>query len=366
VAVLLLALALVAAPPSAAHSGRPAATVGQQWRSTVVVRNAAPASVAVTATSSTRTIDARARRVLRGRYAVRLVFQAAGRWTLTARFGGRRYPLGAVTANAPQYRFNRPNTMIAEPDGSLLLAEGGKQHVMRIDPATGRTTVVARGFGNPFGIGRLPDGDLVVSSNDSVFRVDSQSGQRETLATYPSPIEVGPLAVDSAGLVYVATTDHRITRINPATKTVEVVAGTGASGATGDGGPALAATMTVPHGLLLESDTSLLIADTDNDRIRRVDLRAGVITTVASGVSGVAMLARAADGSLLASELRGTDVVRVAADGSKTTVARLTVNPWSIAVTPDGTLYVIDSLGATLNRVAPNGRVTRVRVVAPA
>jgi sugar lactone lactonase YvrE len=364
VAVLLLALVLVAAPPSVALSSRPAATVGQQWRSTVVVRNAAPASVAVTATSSTRTIGARARRVSRGRYAVRFVFPAAGRWTLTARFGGRRYPLGAVTANAPQYRFNRPNTMIAEPDGSLLLAEGGRQHVMRIDPATGRTTVVARGFGNPFGIARLPDGDLVVSSNDSIFRVDAQSGQRETLATYPSPIEVGPLAVDSTGLVYVATTDHRITRINPATKAVEVVAGTGASGATGDGGPALAATMTVPHGLLLESDTSLLIAD--NDRIRRVDLRAGLITTLASGVSGVAMLARAADGSLLASELRGTDVVRVAADGSKTTAAHLAVNPWSIAVTPDGTLSVIDSLGATLNRVAPNGRVTRVRIVAPA
>jgi sugar lactone lactonase YvrE len=366
VAVLLLALALVAAPPSAALSSRPAATVGQPWRTTLVVRNAAPASVAVTATSSARTIGTRARRASRGRYAVRLVFPGAGRWTLTARFGGRRYPLGAVTANAPQYRFDRPNTMIAERDGTLLLAEGGPQHVMRIDPATGRTTVVARGFGNPFGIARLPDGDLVVSSNDSIFRVDAQSGQRETLATYPAPIEAGPLAVDSTGLVYVATTDHRITRINPATRAVEVVAGTGASGSSGDGGPALAATMTVPHGLLLESDTSLLIADTDNDRIRRLDLRAGVITTVASGVSGVAMLARAADGSLLASELRGNEVVRIAADGGRTTAARLAANPWSIAVTPDGTLYVIDSLGATLNRVAPNGEVTRVRVVAPA
>ena len=66
------------------------------------------------------------------------------------------------------------------------------------------------------------------------------------------------------------------------------------------------------------------------------------------------MLARAGDGSLLASELRGNDVVRIAADGSRTTAARLAANPWSIAVTPDGTLYVIDSLGATLNRVGPN------------
>ena len=365
-AVLLLAFALVAAPPSATLSSRPAATVGQQWRSTVVVRNASPASVAVTATSSARTIGTRARRVLRGRYAVRLVFPAAGRWTLTARFGGRRYALGAVTANVPEYRFNRPNTMIAEPDGTLLLAEGGRQHLLRIDPATGRTTVVARDFENPFGVARLPGGDLVVSSNHSVLRIDAQSGQRETLATFPSPIEVGPLAVDSTGLVYVATNGRRITRIDPRTKAVDVVAGTGASGGSGDGGPALAATMTVPHGLLLESDTSLLVADTDNDRIRRLDLRAGVITAVASNVSGVAMLARAADGSLLASELRGNDVVRIAADGSRTTAAHLPANPWSIAVTPDGTLYVIDSLGATLNRVAPNGQITRVKVVAPA
>jgi sugar lactone lactonase YvrE len=363
--VLLLALALVAAPPSAALTSRPAATVGQQWRSTLVVRNAAPASVVVTATGS-RTLSTRVRRVSRGRYAVRLVFPSAGRWTLAARFGGRRYALGAVTANSPLYRFDRPNTMIAEPDGTLLLAEGGRQHVMRIDPATGRTTIVARGFENPFGIGRLPDGDLVVSSKDSIFRLDAQTGQRETLATYPSGIEAGPLAIDSAGLVYVAATDHRITRIDPATKAVDVIAGTGANGASGDGGPALAATMSVPHGVLLESDGSLLIADTDNDRIRRVDLRAGVITTMASDVRGAAMLARAADGSVLASELRGDEIVRLAADGSRTTAARLAANPWSIAVTPDGTLYVIDSAGATLSRVASNGRVTRVRISAPA
>ena len=364
--LVLVALALVAAPPSAALTSRPAATVGQPWRSTLVVRNAVPASVAVTASSATRAIGTRARRVSRGRYAVRLVFPSAGRWDLTARLGGRRLALGAVVASAPQYRFNRPNTMIAEPDGTLLLAEGGPQHVLRIDPATGRTTGVARGFENPFGIARLPNGDLVVSSKDSIFRLDSQSGRRETLATYPAGVEAGPLVVDSAGLVYVATTDHRITRIDPATRAVDVVAGTGASGGSGDGGPALAATMTVPHGLLLESDGSLLIADTDNDRIRRVDLRTGVITTMARDVRGVAMLARAADGSVLASELRGDRIVRIAVDGSGTTAARLASNPWSIAVTPDGTLYVIDSLGASLNRVAPDGRVTRVRVAAPA
>ena len=95
----------------------------------------------------------------------------------------------------------------------------------------------------------------------------------ETLATYPSPIEAGPLAVDSTGLVFVATTDHHH---------ADQLFDEGGRGRRrdgrereqGDGRPALAATLTVPHGLLLESDTSLLIMN-DNDRIRRVDLRAG-------------------------------------------------------------------------------------------
>jgi sugar lactone lactonase YvrE len=363
-AVLLLALALVAAPPSVALTSRPTATVGQQWRSTLVVRNAAPTSIVVTATSPPRTISTRARRVARGRYSVRLVFPSAGRWTLNARVGARRLALGAVVANAPQYRFSRPATLLAEPDGTLLLAEGGRQHVLRIDPSTGRTTVVARGFDNPFGIGRLPDGDLVVSSRESIFRIDSATGARETLATYANGVEAGPIAIDAAGRVYVATTDHRITRIDSATHAVDVLAGTGANGNAGDGGPALAATMSVPHGLLL-TDAALLIADTDNDRIRRLDLRSGVITTLSGGIRGVAMLARAPDGSVLATELRGDQIVRVAGDGSRTTAARLASTPWSIAVAPDGAVYVIDSLGAALNRVAPDGRTTRVRLVAP-
>jgi len=124
--------------------------------------------------------------------------------------------------------------------------------------------------------------------------------------------------------------------------------------------------MSVPHGLLLDSDGSLVIADTDNDKIRRLDLRTGFITTVARDVRGVAMLARAPDGSLLATEFRGNQVVRFAADGSRTVAARVSGVPWSLAVTPAGAVYVVDSDGATLNRVGADGTLTRVRLVAPA
>ena len=136
----------------------------------------------------------------------------------------------------------------AEPDGTLLVAEGGRQRVLSIEPAGGRTRDLAEGFDNPFGIGRLPDGDLVVSSLGSVFRLDAETGRRETVATYAAGMEAGPIAIDAAGLVYVATNDRRITQIDPATQAINVVAGTGAAGDTGDGGSALAATMTVRTG----------------------------------------------------------------------------------------------------------------------
>ena len=58
-------------------------------------------------------------------------------------------------------------------------------------------------------------------------------------------------------------------------------------------------------------------------------------------------------------------IVRLAADGSRTVAARLSGMPWSLAVTPAGTLYVIDSQGSTLNRVSVDGRLTRVRLVPP-
>jgi sugar lactone lactonase YvrE len=361
---LLLALALVTAPPSAALTSKAPATVGQTWRSTLVVRGAAPSAVTLTATSSAGRVSVRAPRVARGRYAVRIVFPSAGRWTLTTRLAGRRLALGVVQATDPELLLERPAALLAEPDGTLLLAEGGRQRVLRVDPASGRVTVVAQGFENPFGLGRLPDGDLVVSSEGSVFRLD-ETGRREAIATFPSGVECGPIAIDAQGLVYVAATDHRIHRVDPSTRAVEAVAGNGGVGDTGDGGPALAATMSVPHGLLFQPDGSLLIADTDNDTIRRFDLGAGVITTFARDVRGVAMLARTADGAVLASELRSDRVLRIAADGSRTVAARVSGNPWSLAVAADGTPYVVDSGSQTLNRIAADGTVTRVRLIPP-
>ena len=66
------------------------------------------------------------------------------------------------------------------------------------------------------------------------------------------------------------------------------VAGTGESGYSGDGGPAKEAKLSGPKGIAWAPDGSLYLADTESHTIRRVDLKSGLITTVAVGSAATA------------------------------------------------------------------------------
>lgn len=79
---------------------------------------------------------------------------------------------------------------------------------------------------------------------------------------------------------------HRISRLAP-DGMLSVIAGTGVKGYSGDGGPALAATLNLPHELRFGPDGALYVADTGNNVVRRIDLRTGIITTSAgTGLRG--------------------------------------------------------------------------------
>ena len=73
---------------------------------------------------------------------------------------------------------------------------------------------------------------------------------------------------------------NAVFRIDPRARRMARIAGTGQTGFTGDGGPALTATFNGPKGVAYASDQSLYIVDTENHAIRRLDLRSGTITTV--------------------------------------------------------------------------------------
>ena len=87
-------------------------------------------------------------------------------------------------------------------------------------------------------------------------------------ATFNAPKE---LAIDREGnLLIVDTENHLIRRIDIHTRTVTAIAGNGRQGGGGDGGPALAASLDRPHGAAVASDGSIYIGDTNNHRIRKV------------------------------------------------------------------------------------------------
>ena len=123
------------------------------------------------------------------------------------------------------------------------------------------------------------------------------------------------VAIAADGTVYVADTfNHRVCGFDPATGRVRVIAGTGAAGFSGDGGPAASATFNQAYCATLVPDGSaLLVADIKNARLRRIDLGTGTVTTVAgSGTSG-----RPVDGAAaLETPLAGPRAACMAADGT--------------------------------------------------
>ena len=85
---------------------------------------------------------------------------------------------------------------------------------------------------------------------------------------------------DKAGNMYfVEMVNNIVRRVDAKTGTIETVAGTGKKGFSGDGGPATEATFSRPHSIALDNNNNLYICDIGNHRIRRVDLKTGIVST---------------------------------------------------------------------------------------
>jgi sugar lactone lactonase YvrE len=162
---------------------------------------------------------------------------------------------------------------------------------------------------------------------------DRGDGGPATAARLNMPFDV---AVDERGDLYLSDTlNHRVRKVDHETGRIVTVAGDGAAGFSGDGGPAVKARLNEPYGIVVAPSGDLFLADRLNRRVRRVDGRTGAITTVAG------------DGSKIAS-----------GDGGPGAAAGL-VEPNGVAMTRDGrTLLIADVAGHRIRSLdLPSGRI---------
>ena len=167
------------------------------------------------------------------------------------------------TAAAATAQLNLPTALAFDIANNLYFADTANHRIRRIDATTQIITTVA-------GTGR--EGFSGDTGQATAADIDSPAG----------------LAFDSNNNLYLADThNHRIRCIDATTQIITTIAGTGTPGFSGDTGAATGATLALPHGLTVDANGNLYLADTANHRIRRIDATAGIITTIAgNGIQG--------------------------------------------------------------------------------
>jgi hypothetical protein len=143
------------------------------------------------------------------------------------------------------------------------------------------------------------------------------------------------LAVDSVGNVFIADTKNNRIRKVATNGIITTVAGTNVAGFTGDGGSAVHAELHFPFGVTVDAIGNLYIADYQNNRVRRVGTN-GIITTVA-----------------------GTNTAGYSGDGGAAVNAQLS-SPGGVALDASGNLFISDYHNNRARRVGTNGVITTV------
>jgi hypothetical protein len=271
-------------------------------------------------------------------------------------------------ADGSEWQLNHPTNLLEQPDGNVLVVGWHNHKLLTVNADDGFVTIVCGGGAGFAGDGALAATgalfrqvqDATYDENGNLYIVDQQNGRVRMIdsagiitsiagdgmlgyagdggpalmaqfswARGSNPNPSGAI-VHHEGLLYISDTESDVIRVmDLATGMIDAFAGTGTGGDSGDDGPAIDAQLNAPRDLEIGPDGDLYFADTDNSKVRAIDLETGVIrTVVGTGELGIEDSDR-----MLATEIK----LR---------------RPFGIAFDPDGNLYVMDTLNSRIVKVA--------------
>jgi uncharacterized protein (TIGR03437 family) len=328
------------------------------------------------------------------------------------------FPISIPALSAP---LGQTTAVAVDAGGNVFVADHGNNMVMRLS-ADGTLTVVAGngspGFSGdggpathaslnaPSGLALDSSGNLYIADEfnfrirkvgpDGVISTVAGNGAKafggdggpavDAALLYPYDV-----AADKSGNLYIADSlSNRIRKVTPG-GTISTIAGTGTAGFSGDGKAALNAQLNTPTSVKLDAAGNILVADTNNNRIRRITPD-GAIATVAgngsAGFSGDGGLATAAPlnaphgiaadsaGNLYIADLTNERVRKVSANGTISTIAGTGVEDFSgdgsparnaalntpsyVAVDPAGAVYIADTNNGRIRKITADGIIASV------
>jgi uncharacterized protein (TIGR03437 family) len=249
--------------------------------------------------------------------------------------------------------------------GNIYFSDTGNSRVRKVNAATGIITTIAgnsiRGYSGdggpatsaslqfPHGIAVDGNGNVYIGDGNQVLRKVDTNGMITTiagtsiygysgdggLATKAQVSLVTGIVVDPAGNIIFSDADnHAIRKITPL-GIISTIAGTGTAGHTGDGGPALAATLNLPNSVAFDAAGNLYITEPGNNDVRMITPQ-GIISTVA----GSTKLGHGGDGGLAINALFN--------------------DPQGSIVDQAGNLYITDEDSQLIRIVAPNGIINTI------
>jgi uncharacterized protein (TIGR03437 family) len=212
---------------------------------------------------------------------------------------------GGAAGNAA---LHYPAGLATDTSGNLYFADDLNQRIREISPSGVITTIAGNGFAGFSG-----DGGPATSAQ----------------LNFPEGV-----AVDQAGNLYIADNHNsRIRKVSVTDHTISTIAGDGTSGYNGDGIPATSASLGGPTRVVLDANGNLLITDSGNNRIRRVDANTHLISTIA-----------------------GTGTAGYWGDGGPAVKAQLNI-PHDVYVQAGGGFLVAEYGNSVVRTIAPDGTI---------